>query len=81
MIAGIFGDITRKPAHGVLTDRIQQLHCLREMLIRAKINAEEMTYYIGNTSQNERQLADTKRIILSTYSMAKRVWISLVWIV
>lgn len=55
----------------VLTDRIKQLHTLMHMLIEKGVNAEDISFYIGNTPAAERSAAAERRIILSTYSMAK----------
>ena len=55
----------------VLTDRIKQLNCLFVILSNKGILHEDMGYYIGTTSANDRNATSSKRIILSTYSMAK----------
>ena len=55
----------------VLTDRIKQLHKLMQMMIAKGVKPEDISYYIGNTPANERHAASERRVILSTYSMAK----------
>lgn len=55
----------------VLTDRIMQLNTLHAMLNKKGIPYEDMGYYIGTTTASERAKSSEKRIILSTYSMAK----------
>jgi superfamily II DNA or RNA helicase len=55
----------------VLTDRIKQLQILYKMLSEKNIQHQDMGFYIGTTSSNERAISSTKRIIMSTYSMAK----------
>ena len=56
----------------VLSDRICQLEELHNILVNYKhIPEEDVAYYIAKTNAKDRKLAEKKRIILSTYSMAK----------
>lgn len=55
----------------VLTDRIKQLNALYVMLSKKGIHHEDMGYYIGTTNATERSATSCKRIMLSTYCMAK----------
>lgn len=55
----------------ILTDRIKQLNTLYVMLNKKNITHDDMGYYIGTTKAEERYLTSSKKIILSTYSMAK----------
>jgi predicted helicase len=56
----------------VLSDRISQLEELHNILVNYKhIPEEDIAYYIAKTTAKDRKLAEEKRIILSTYSMAK----------
>ena len=55
----------------ILSDRIQQLHSLRDGLLAHEIPANDIAYYIGATPASEREKAEKRRVILSTYSMAK----------
>ena len=55
----------------VLTDRIVQLHGIETKLTDLGVLENDIGYYIGSTSASERALSSSKRIILSTYSMAK----------
>jgi superfamily II DNA or RNA helicase len=55
----------------VLTDRIKQLDKLYCLLNKHNVPDEDMGYYIGTTNAAERLKSSFKRIILSTYGMAK----------
>lgn len=55
----------------VLTDRIKQLNTLYVMLQKRNVQHDDIGFYIGTTKAEERELSSRKRIILSTYSMAK----------
>lgn len=55
----------------VLTDRIKQLNMLHIMLNNKGIPFEDIGFYIGSTKNDDRELSSRKRIILSTYTMAK----------
>jgi superfamily II DNA or RNA helicase len=55
----------------VLTDRIVQLHSLRELLVKKGVDSTNIGYYIGTTSISEREHSSKLPCILSTYSMAK----------
>jgi len=55
----------------VLTDRIIQLKYLHKYLEQMGVQENEIGYYIGTTHQEERNQASSKKVLLSTYSMAK----------
>jgi superfamily II DNA or RNA helicase len=55
----------------VLTDRICQLKALLELLIARDVPSSDISFYIGTTPAAERERASQRRVILSTYSMAK----------
>lgn len=55
----------------VLTDRIEQLKALLQLLIDKGVRADDISFYIGSTPASERTRASERRCILSTYSMAK----------
>lgn len=55
----------------VLTDRISQLKALLELLIAREVPSSDISFYIGTTPAAERDRASQRRIILSTYCMAK----------
>ena len=55
----------------VLTDRIEQLKALLQLLIDKGVGAHDIAFYIGSTPASERTRASERRCILSTYSMAK----------
>ena len=55
----------------VLSDRIAQLEALRTTLVVRGVDAGDVAYYIGRSTSAEREKAETKRVILSTYSMAR----------
>lgn len=55
----------------VLSDRIVQLNAITEILVARGAREDDIAYYIGGTPASERQRATERRIIMSTYSMAK----------
>ena len=55
----------------VLSDRIQHLHDIVAILLELQVEQKHISFYIGSTPASERQEASTRRIIMSTYSMAK----------
>ena len=55
----------------LLTDRISQLKDITTILVEIGIPANQIAFYIGTTPAAEREIAAERKIILSTYSMAK----------
>ena len=56
----------------VLSDRIKQLELLTELLIQHKnIDESDIGFYIGTTNQSNRAISAKRKIIMSTYMMAK----------
>ena len=53
----------------VLSDRICQLEAFEHCLARSGF--AEVGYYIGKSTQKEREASEKQRVILSTYSMAR----------
>ena len=55
----------------VLTDRLLQLDLLKEMLLKKGVKKDDVGYYVGATSAQDRATNSQKPCILSTYCMAK----------
>lgn len=55
----------------VLTDRLVQLTELHKLLLARGLSEEQVAFYVGSTSADERERACECACILSTYSMAK----------
>jgi superfamily II DNA or RNA helicase len=55
----------------ILSDRIHQLHEIVKIMIEYKIEQKHIAFYIGTTPADEREQACSRRIIMSTFSMAK----------
>lgn len=55
----------------ILSDRINQLETLWDLLKRNNVEEQDMTYYIGKSSKQEREAAPSKKLIFSTYSMSR----------
>ena len=54
----------------IMSDRVDQLKVLNSMLDKSGIGVTK-GFYIGSTSPKERQLAETKQVLLTTYSMSR----------
>ena len=55
----------------VLTDRLMQLEHLHTLLCARGVTKEDMMFYVAKTKNEVRETAPKKRVILSTYCMAK----------
>ena len=55
----------------VLTDRKLQLQALTNMIIERGVTPKDAAWYVGDTPVEDRESAASKRVIMSTYSMAK----------
>jgi superfamily II DNA or RNA helicase len=55
----------------VLSDRIAQLKELAALIQQRGVLPHDMAYYIGNTPLADRERAAERKVLLSTYSMAK----------
>lgn len=54
----------------VMSDRVEQLKSLNQLIDDSKIPTSK-SFYIGSTSAKERELAEGKQILLTTYSMSR----------
>ena len=55
----------------VLSSRIEQLNLISDMLLTMGVIALDIGFYIGTTPSKDREEVSQRKIILSTYSMAK----------
>ena len=51
------------------SDRLEHIELIGAMLGKLGIPSTDISYYVGGLTENQRTVAKTKRVILSTYSM------------